>query len=195
MSSSASINDLSDKLVYSVCEFLPHTSCAVLAVALTAPSTSWKKYQWKISPNTTSKAIISSIKHHNSYKTVLKEMMNHWSTEIGFISCYQCYQIECSCCSLYLWCDDCGRTYCSDCESRMDEYAKVSYCSKDDYSYDITCPAICGSCRTRNCCNGTNDCYNCKAMVFDKKLVEKNNKQTKIDQLRRQIEELRVSNE
>ena len=119
-------------------------------------------------------------------------MMNHRSTEIGFISCYQCYQIECSCCSLYLWCDDCGKTYCSSCESRMDEYAKVSYCSKDDYSYNIPCPAICGSCRTRNCCNGTNDCNYCKAMVFDKKLVEKNNKQTKIDQLRRQIEELHV---
>ena len=407
-----SICDLSDKLVCSVCEFLPKTSCALLAVALTAPSTSWKKYhQWKITPNTASKAIISSIKDNNSYKTVLEEIvkerlelkkrvdwkhkslylrgfgkdvferevgrqiseyynvedaweildfidlpkdlasrlndddlaaificidakkrlkhlaltncfnivghglqpligstilktmnlglarrieslrsydeakldrdvvirfvrtgvlsirgnsftwlrvpriwydgtssnelaemlyrypntvLNQWSncwyfgfggeSEVvsllnsnkmgellihgcascddkrGFVSCSRCAQIECRCCPLECiggWgdCNDCGKRYCERCESKMDDYAKVSYCSRYDYGQDDTCPAICGSCRTRNSCNGTSNCNYCKAKVFDKMLVEKNDKQSTIDQLRRQIEELHVSNE
>jgi len=66
---------LPDKLVCSVCEFLPKTSCALLAVALTAPLSSWKKYQREIIPNTKSKAIISSIKHSTPYKSLLEEIM------------------------------------------------------------------------------------------------------------------------
>jgi len=114
-----------------------------------------------------------------------------YCNDMQFISCSSCAQIECMICPMNGGgCEDCGRKFCEDCEVQMDEYARVGLCS-----YYETCPARCGRCRTQNCCNGTNNCNGCRAKVFDKILAENIDKQTKIDQLGRQIEDLRVSNE
>ena len=52
------IKTLTDDLLVFVSGYLPKTSRALLAVALTAPSSSWRKCQWKCEPTATSRAII-----------------------------------------------------------------------------------------------------------------------------------------
>uniref|UniRef100_A0A7S1VIZ4 Uncharacterized protein n=1 Tax=Grammatophora oceanica TaxID=210454 RepID=A0A7S1VIZ4_9STRA len=53
------MEDLSDETLIAIAEFLPKTSTALLAVALTAPSSAWRANQWKRQPCTSSNAIIS----------------------------------------------------------------------------------------------------------------------------------------
>ena len=55
-----SINNLSTDNLELVAEFLPKTSRALFAVALTAPSSSWRRLGWKGMPSNASKAIINS---------------------------------------------------------------------------------------------------------------------------------------
>lgn len=55
------INDLTNDTLVIISNYLPKTSRALFAVALTAPSSSWKRCNWKgTMPNASSKAIISS---------------------------------------------------------------------------------------------------------------------------------------
>ncbi len=56
-----------------IAEFLPMTSRALLAVALTAPSASFRESGWKGQPNAVSKAIISVAKDGGVFDTVLDE--------------------------------------------------------------------------------------------------------------------------
>ncbi|KAL7538368.1 hypothetical protein ACHAXR_008511 [Thalassiosira sp. AJA248-18] len=61
-SASASINDLTDDNFGAIADFLPKTSRALLAVALTAPASSWRERGQQGEPNDASRAIISSVK-------------------------------------------------------------------------------------------------------------------------------------
>ena len=112
--------------------------------------------------------------------------------EQRFFICDHCDILQCKGCDIHGHgsCNDCGKRYCEHCHDGLSELSKVDSCS-----YYETCPPRCGWCLNQNCRNGTNDCNGCKAKVFNKILVENNNNQAKIDQLRRQIEELRLSNE
>ena len=109
-----------------------------------------------------------------------------------FYLCNRCDMLQCdSGCDFdgYGACVDCGSRYCGLCNGELGLF-KVDYCFNDE-----SCPPRCGSCRNRNCRNGTIDCNYCKAIVFDKILVENNGKQAEIDRLNREIEKLRVAND
>ena len=72
--SSASINDLSAEICCIIADFLPKTSRALLAVALTAPTSSFRKSGWKGELNAVSKAIISRTKADLPFSSVLDEL-------------------------------------------------------------------------------------------------------------------------
>ena len=72
--SSANINDLSADLCCIIANFLPKTSRLLLAVALTAPSSSFSENSWKGQPNTVSKEIISRTKAGRPFATILDEI-------------------------------------------------------------------------------------------------------------------------
>ena len=70
----ASVGNLSADLWCDIADFLPKTSRALLAVALTAPSASFRESGWKGQPNATSKAIISSVKERVCPRILLNEL-------------------------------------------------------------------------------------------------------------------------
>lgn len=68
----ASINDLSNDNLATIADFLPKTSRALLAVALTAPALSWRERGWKGEPNKASKLIISSVKPSVPFSSLIR---------------------------------------------------------------------------------------------------------------------------
>ncbi|KAL7529492.1 hypothetical protein ACHAXR_005932 [Thalassiosira sp. AJA248-18] len=70
----ASINHLSNDNLATIASFLPKTSRALLAVALTAPALSWRKNRWKGEPNAASKTIISSVKISAPFSTLIRDI-------------------------------------------------------------------------------------------------------------------------
>ena len=70
----ASINDLSVESCCIIADFLPKTSRALLAVALTAPPSSFRESGWKGQPNAVSKAIISRTKADLPVSPLLDEL-------------------------------------------------------------------------------------------------------------------------
>ena len=69
--SPANINDLSAESCCIIADFLPKTSRALLAVALTAPPSSFQKSGWKGEPSAVSKAIILCTKADLPFSSVL----------------------------------------------------------------------------------------------------------------------------
>ncbi|KAL7531080.1 hypothetical protein ACHAXR_004419 [Thalassiosira sp. AJA248-18] len=57
---SINISDLPDSIFGDVAAYLPKPSMALFAVAMTAPSPSWSKFNWQRQPSATSKVILSS---------------------------------------------------------------------------------------------------------------------------------------
>eukprot|EP00985_Skeletonema_marinoi_P009149 scaffold4229_cov136-Skeletonema_marinoi.AAC.2 len=72
--SSVSIHDLSVDMFCDIADFLPKTSRALLAVALTAPPASFRKSGWKGQPTAVSKAIISRTKACMPFDSILDEL-------------------------------------------------------------------------------------------------------------------------
>jgi hypothetical protein len=71
----ATANDLTSDIWCGIADFLPSkTSRALLAVALTAPSESWRASGWKGQPSAVSKAIISSTNAGASYDAIVGEL-------------------------------------------------------------------------------------------------------------------------
>ena len=69
------VNDLlSADLWCGIADFLPKTSRALLAVALTAPPASFRESGWKGQPNAVSTAIISAAKDGVFFDTLLDEL-------------------------------------------------------------------------------------------------------------------------
>eukprot|EP00984_Skeletonema_dohrnii_P016511 scaffold7349_cov129-Skeletonema_dohrnii-CCMP3373.AAC.16 len=68
------VNDLSADLWCGIADFLPKTSRALLAVALTAPPASFRESGWKGQPNAVSKAIVSSATDKVFFETLLDEL-------------------------------------------------------------------------------------------------------------------------
>eukprot|EP00571_Detonula_confervacea_P008621 CAMPEP_0172317976 /NCGR_PEP_ID=MMETSP1058-20130122/33479_1 /TAXON_ID=83371 /ORGANISM="Detonula confervacea, Strain CCMP 353" /LENGTH=511 /DNA_ID=CAMNT_0013032679 /DNA_START=40 /DNA_END=1576 /DNA_ORIENTATION=- len=54
------LEDLPDSLLTSISQYLSRTTRALLAVALTAHSSSWEKFGWKISPSKASKVVLAN---------------------------------------------------------------------------------------------------------------------------------------
>ncbi|KAL7427817.1 hypothetical protein ACHAXM_001010 [Skeletonema potamos] len=79
----ATINDLSADLWCGIADFLPKTSRALLAVALTAPPASFRKNCWKGQPNAVSRAIISATKARASFDSLLDELCEDARGETG----------------------------------------------------------------------------------------------------------------
>eukprot|EP00984_Skeletonema_dohrnii_P006857 scaffold2436_cov80-Skeletonema_dohrnii-CCMP3373.AAC.10 len=71
---SPGINNLSADLCCIIADFLPKTSRALLAVALTAPSASFRESDRKGQPTAVSKAIISSTKARMPFDSILDEL-------------------------------------------------------------------------------------------------------------------------
>ena len=82
-------NLLSADLWCDIADFLPKTSRALLAVALTAPPASFRESGWKGQPNAVSRAIISSVKDglytggQMPFETLLDELCEEALGEIG----------------------------------------------------------------------------------------------------------------
>ena len=76
------INILTNDLFVVVSTYLPKTSRALLAVALTAPSSSWRKCQWKGEPTAASKAIILSVA--NQQLPTTKSMIDALTSNSNF---------------------------------------------------------------------------------------------------------------
>ena len=55
--------DLPDEVLVNIVTYLPRTSRALLAVALTASSSAWKQSNYKIKPSETAKIILSAVKY------------------------------------------------------------------------------------------------------------------------------------
>ena len=55
--------DLPDVALANIVNYLPRTSRALLAVAVTASSSAWKKSNYKIKPSETAKIILSAVKY------------------------------------------------------------------------------------------------------------------------------------
>ena len=72
--SPASINDLSAESCCIIADFLPKTSRALLAVALTAPPSSFRERGWKGQPNAVSAAIVSRTKANLPFSSLLDEL-------------------------------------------------------------------------------------------------------------------------
>ena len=70
----AVVHNLSADLWCDISDFLPKTSRAFLAVALTAPPASFRESGWKGQPNAVSKAIISIERCGYSFDTLLDEL-------------------------------------------------------------------------------------------------------------------------
>ena len=76
----ATVGNLSADIWCDIADFLPKTSRALLAVAMTAPPASFRESGWKRQPNAVSKAIISSVKDglytggQMPYDTLLDEL-------------------------------------------------------------------------------------------------------------------------
>eukprot|EP00984_Skeletonema_dohrnii_P029705 scaffold20552_cov161-Skeletonema_dohrnii-CCMP3373.AAC.8 len=70
----AAVHNLSADLWCDIADFLPKTSRALLAVALTAHPASFRESGWKGQPNAVSKAIISSKRADYSFDTILDEL-------------------------------------------------------------------------------------------------------------------------
>ena len=68
------VNDLSADLWCGIADFLPKTSRALLAVALTAPPASFRESGWKGQPNALSEAVILSAKTGVLFDTVLNNL-------------------------------------------------------------------------------------------------------------------------
>ena len=76
-------NDLSADIWCDIADFLPKTSRALLAVALTAPSASFRESGWKGQPNIVSKAIISSVKDDRVISdSLINELIEDERTEL-----------------------------------------------------------------------------------------------------------------
>ena len=56
----ASINDLSSELLVQVTDFLPKTARVLVAVAITAPPSSWRKRGWKDGPSPAGRAVVEA---------------------------------------------------------------------------------------------------------------------------------------
>ena len=57
-----------------VAAFLPKTQCALLAVALTAPSSSFREKGWEVEPRASGKAVIASVKPTDPYTSLLPKL-------------------------------------------------------------------------------------------------------------------------
>ena len=108
-------------------------------------------------------------------------------------------------------CADCNKVICCGCEDMFNctgdqngdgcDIATCGNCTNSDEAVETTvswCGAgwcdesRCGECRFRECCNGTLTCEYCKAKVFDRLITENNSKQTEIEQLQRELDQLHV---
>lgn len=58
------ISDLPDGALVEIARYLPKASCALLAVALTAPPTSWERTKWQLWPSAMSKVVVSAYAKH-----------------------------------------------------------------------------------------------------------------------------------
>ena len=78
------INILTNDLFVVVSTYLPKTSRALLAVALTAPSSSWRKCQWKGEPTAASKAIILSVANQQlpTTKSMIDDLTSDFDGEV-----------------------------------------------------------------------------------------------------------------
>jgi hypothetical protein len=103
--------------------------------------------------------------------------------------CTHCNKVECYECNDE-WPDECNGDECNiiTCGDCRDEGVHNCASSCDNE----WCNARCGDCRFRECCDGTIDCDECKAKVFGRLLEDNNAKQTKIEQLQRELNQLRV---
>lgn len=118
-----------------------------------------------------------------------------WSGQ--FNMCTHCNKVECYECNDE-WPDECNGDECNivtcgDCRGEGVHNCASScgagWCDE----------SRCGECRFRECCNGTLVCEYCKAMVFDRLITENNRivaennaKQTAIEQLQRELSQLRA---
>ena len=105
-----------------------------------------------------------------------------------FVICKICNEVKCYGCDEVCTCagEGCNIITCDDC--RGDENVVnncVNWCDNE------WCDARCGDCRFRECCDGTLDCDDCKAKVFDRLLLDNNAKKTEIEQLQRELDQLR----
>ena len=55
---------LPDETLVHVARYLPKAGCALFAVAMTAPGSSWERTRWQLEPSTTSEAIVTA---HGTY--------------------------------------------------------------------------------------------------------------------------------
>jgi len=107
-----------------------------------------------------------------------------------FVICNICNEVKCYGCGEVCTCtgEECNNITCDDC--RGDENVVVvnncvNWCDNE------WCDARCGDCRFRECCDGTLDCDDCKSKVFDRLLLDNNAKKTEIEQLQRELNQLR----
>ena len=125
----------------------------------------------------------------NSRGDVTDWCIGHGNCKGGdFDICADCNKVMCCGCDDLDMCnnDECNIVSCSNCRDGEETETTVSWCGAE------WCDSRCGDCRFRECCNGTIDCEYCKAKVLDRLITENNSKQTEIEQLQRELDQLRV---
>ena len=116
---------------------------------------------------------------------------NHYE---DFNICTHCSKVVCYACG-----DDvntcvgngCTIVTCGDCRDDENVHHYADWCGGQNYE----CETRCGDCRFRECSNGTLDCNDCKAMVFDRLLEQNAVKQSMIEQLRLENNQKQVEND
>ena len=111
----------------------------------------------------------------------------YWSDE--FHSCSHCSEIQCLNCNHDVsFCGgqdyECGIVSCEDCRDEKVENS-VQYCDNEWCENNR-----CHECLWNECCNGTIDCEDCKAKVFDRLIAENDEKQREIEKLRCELRKL-----
>eukprot|EP00984_Skeletonema_dohrnii_P016510 scaffold7349_cov129-Skeletonema_dohrnii-CCMP3373.AAC.15 len=102
--------------------------------------------------------------------------------EMCFEVCSHCNEILCATCNNAPECSNCNVIYCQRCQDANGFEGVVTFCEND------WCDPHCSTCRSNGCRNGSNNCSDCKAMVFDTLLEECNVKQAQIDSQQEEME-------
>ena len=172
--SPASINDLSAELCCNIADFLPKTSRALLAAALTAPPASFRESGWKGQPNALSAAIILSTKADLPYSSLLDELGEEDCAEAETEGKYRALKRF-------------GHYFREHSSEQMKEY----YCENNGNGNNWSVLDFVDLPMSLAMRLSSNHCLGCKGEVFDTLLDECNSKQVQIDSQDDELERLR----